>query len=179
MVLRPLDKVESRSLGSLSCWAVTLPEQPPCLSAPAASAQGPAGWAKSSKARRLSSPDTRSLWYPSQPHRPQAPAGHQAPSLCPLIPNRSLSRCCLQWNVIACTGHSPDKQARAKSSPSAARAGLHLRGQAASSRPRRTQTQVFLLRRPWGFCCSWRLWRDAGFWPPSQVHCVGASEPCF
>ena len=89
--------MESREPSPFSCWAVTLPEQPPCLLLllHQLSASG-AGWAESSKAGTLSSPDTRSLGTPPNLTGPRLPG--TAPSLCPLIPNRS-RQCCARGGM--------------------------------------------------------------------------------
>ena len=132
MVLRLLDKVEIREPSPFSCWAVTLPEQPPCLLLLLHQLSGDvAGWAESSKAGRLSSPDTRSLGTPPKPTPPNlttplAP-GSQARSLAlSLGPQQKPTVLRPPWNVTAQTGHSPDKQARAEVRL-LQRAGLHLR----------------------------------------------------
>lgn len=78
--------MESREPSPFSRWAVTPPEQPPCLLLllHQLSVSG-AGWAESSKAGRLSSPDTRFLGTPPNPTPPNLPTppapGTQARSL--------------------------------------------------------------------------------------------------
>ena len=109
----------------------------------------------------------------SQPHRPQAP--RHAPSPCPLVPNRS--RQCQACPAVEC--HSSDRAltrqtGASRSSPSAPGWSSPPRTQAASCRPRWTQTRVSLLRWLWGSCCSWRSQRGSWRLATSQVHWAGA-----
>ena len=115
MVLRPLDKVESRE-PSPFYWAVTPPEQSPCLLLLLHQLSGSgAGWAESSKAGRLSSPDTRSLGTPPNPTPPNlatplAP-GSQAHFLAlSLGPQRKQTVLHPWWNVKAQGAHQTNRR---------------------------------------------------------------------
>ena len=181
MVLRPLDKVESREPSPFSHWAVTPPEQSPCLLLLLHQLSGSgAGWAESSKAGRLSSPDTRFLSTPPNPTPPNVPTppapGTQARSLAlSLGPQQKLTVSGLPHSECHSSDRALTRQTGAsRSSPSAAGWSSPPRTQAASCRPRWSQTRVSLLRRRWGSCCSWRRRRGCWRLAASQVHWVGA-----
>ena len=170
--------MESGEPSPFSCWAVTLPEQPPCLLLLLHQLSGSrAGWAESSKAGRLSSPDTRSLGTPPNPTPPNlatplAP-GSQAHFLAlSLGPQRKQT--VLHRGGMSKLRALTRQTGASRSSPSAAGWSSPLQTRAASCRPRRTQTGVSLLRRRWGSCCSWRRWWGCWRLAASQVHWAGA-----
>ena len=103
--------MESGEPSPFSCWAMTLPEQPPCLLLLLHQLSGSrAGWAESSKAGRLSSPDTRSLGTPPNLATPPAP-GSQARSLAlSLGPQQKQTVLHPRWNVKAQGAHQTNRR---------------------------------------------------------------------
>ena len=169
--------MESREPSPFSCWAVTLPEQPPCLLLLLHQLSGSgAGWAESSKADH-SVPLTPGPLVPL----PTSPApGSQAHSLSlSLDPQQKPTVLRPRWNVTAQTGHSPDKQAGAEVRL-LQRAGLHLRGH-------RRHLAGQGGHRP-GSSCSGGCGApaapggsggDAGFWPPHRSTGPEPENTCF
>ena len=108
--------MESREPSPFSCWAVAPPEQPPCLLLllHQLSVSG-AGWAESSKAGRLSTPDTRSLGTPPKPTPPNLTtplaSGSQARSLA-LSLGLQQKQTVLhpRWNVKAQGAHQTNRR---------------------------------------------------------------------